>query len=162
MVNYHTNERDDRTENAENGDPYGVSPSEKEVWIESNFSSNMHFTFYPASKRRLTLPTAEDLYSEGVYSPEILSMSAVIPADVEPDEKLKIFAVIRNINGEYEVYSTSAASQSLDSLVLETEIEFMEWSELDGWEHHEISDSASFCAVELEAELGLLLMELNV
>ena len=89
-------------------------------------------------------------------------MTAIIPADVEPDEKLKIFSVVRNINGEFEVYSTSTTAQGLDSFILENELEFMEWSELDGWEYHEISDLASFCEAELEAELGLLLMEFNV
>ncbi len=158
-MSYHRNEREDRTENAENEDPYGVFPSEKEVWIESNFSSNLHFTFYPASKMDVGLPTVENLYSEGVYSPEILSMTSVIPADVEPDEKLKIFATVRNISGEYEVYSTSAIVSQ--SFILETEMEFMEWSELDGWEHHEISETASFSAVELVAELGLLMLELD-
>lgn len=160
MVSNHTNERDDRTENAENEDPYGVFPFEEEVWIESNFSSNLHFTFYPASKMALTAPSVKHLYSEGVYSPEILTMTAIIPPDSEPDEKHKIFAVVRNINGEYEVYSTSEIVSQ--SFILETEMEFMEWSELDGWEYHEISDLASFCEAELEAELGLLLMEFDV
>lgn len=160
MVSHHTNERDDRTENAENEDPYGVFPSEKEVWIDSNFSHNCYFTFYPASKMRLTPPTAKDLYSEGVYTPEILSMTSIIPADSEPDEKCKIFATIRNIDGEYEVYSTSAIVSQ--SFVLETEMTFMEWSDLDGWEYHEISDLASFCEAELEAELGLMMKEFDV
>ena len=160
MVTNHTNERDDRTENAENEDPYGVFPFEKGVWIDSNFSSNIHFTFYPASKIGLTAPSAKQLYSEGVYSPEILSMTAIIPPDSEPDEKTKIFAIVRNSGGEYEVYSTSEIVSQ--SFILETELEFMEWSELDGWEYHEISDLASFCEAELEAELGLMLMEFNV
>ena len=33
---------------------------------------------------------------------------------------------------------------------------------IGGWEHHEISETASFSAVELVAELGLLMLELDL
>jgi len=142
---------DEQPENADHSDPIGSLGSEKEVWIDSNFSKSIVFTFYPLSKIKLGFPSPNEIYSEGVYSAEIISMSSIIPPESEIDEPQRIVAIIRNYCGEYEVYHTTAIADQ--SFVLETEMDFMEWSELDGWEEWEISDLASFCEAELQVEL---------
>ena len=161
MVSHHTNERDDRTENAENGDPYGVSPLDKEVWIESNFSPQFDLYYPKASILTNPNPSICALHPEGVYNSQILWMGAIIPADYQ-DEPLKHLAATFD-GQEYRFWTTKiGAQEALSDVVLEAEMSWMEWEDLDDWELIEISDLASFCEAELEAELGLLLMEFNV
>ena len=142
---------DDLPENADHSDPIGSLGSEKEVWIDSNFSRSIPLTFYPPSKMKQGFLSPDEIYSEGVSSAEIISMTMLIPPDVEEDEPLRIIALIRNSWGEYEVYHRSAIADQ--SFVLETELNFMEWSDMDGWEEHEMEVSASFCEGALEGEL---------
>ena len=159
MVSHHRNERDDRTENAENGDPYGVSPLDKEVWIESNFSPQLQLYYPKASILANPIPSICALHPEGVYNSQILWMGSIIPADYQ-DEPLKHIAATFD-GQEYQFWTTKIeAKEALSDVVLEAEMSWMEWEDLDDWELIEISDLATISQVEFDAEIGLKMMEI--
>jgi len=149
---------DEQPENANSIDPIGSMGSEKEVWIDGNFSDPINFCFYPVSKSQIGLPQIEQLDTYGIFTPQIVYMSAIIPADVEDDEPLKVFAI--TYNQGYEMYSTKTTKTGLQSLILESELEFMELEYLESWDEIEIGISASFCPAELQAELGLEMLQI--
>lgn len=149
---------DDQPENANRSDPIGSLGSEKEVWIDGNFSDPINFCFYPVSKMSTGFPRIEQLDTYGISTPQIVYMSAIIPADVEDDEPLKVFAI--TYNQGYEMYTTKTTQTDLQSLVFESEMEFYELEYLESWDEIEIGIPASFCPAELQAEIGLEMLQI--
>lgn len=86
-------------------------------------------------------------------------MGSIIPADYQ-DEPLKHIAATFD-GQEYQFWTTKVeAQEALSDVVLDAEMSWMEWEDLDDWELIEISDLASISEVEFDAEIGLKMLEI--